>query len=88
VAEQVNLEVVKAEREAKARRYAKDELRKFVDELPDGVTGWIVCAIEQRSPDDVTTHTRGCGNSVVDRFAAQAIGVVRFTQYGVSKGDD
>lgn len=83
----VSLSVVKSERAEQERTYSKEELRKWVEELPDDITGWIACATKHLDTGEVWSKVHGVGNSVAYRYEAQTIGIMDWIQFKGRKDD-
>jgi hypothetical protein len=85
--EPVNLAVVKTERAEQDRTYSKQQLHQWVDELPDDITGFIVCATKHLDTGEVWSRVHGAGNSVLGRYEAQTIGTMDWIQFKGKKED-
>jgi hypothetical protein len=77
----INLQVIKNEKADRDKTYAKGELKRWVDDLPEDITGFIICAVKQLPNGDVWNQNHSAGNTVADRFLAQHMGIIEFMQY-------
>lgn len=86
MAEQVKLEVVKAERAERDRLWTREELLRFVrDELPEDIGAFAIIAIRRHADGSVRNWVKITGSEVVDIFCAQYMAGVKLPQVKVSE---
>lgn len=85
MAEQVRLEVVKAERRERDRLWSREELLRFVNELPEDIGAFAILAMRRNNDGSVRCWTKITGSEVQDMFCAQYMAAVKLPQINLSE---